>query len=60
MLAKKDPIKQNWRKLRPIWTQYQNYDLFDKTSRKLGLKRYFNGSILLVRQKHFASYIIYL
>jgi len=24
VLAKKDPIKQNWRKLGPIWTQNQN------------------------------------
>ena len=23
MLAKKDPIEQNWRKLGPIWTQNQ-------------------------------------
>ena len=31
MLAKKDPIEQNWRKLGPIWTQNQKYDLFNKT-----------------------------
>jgi len=24
MLAKKDPIEQNWLKLGPIWTQNQN------------------------------------
>jgi len=25
VLAKKDPIEQNWQKLEPIWTQNQNY-----------------------------------
>jgi len=30
MLAKKEPIVQNWRKFGPIWTQNQNYDLFWK------------------------------
>jgi len=24
VLAKKDPIEQNWRQLGPIWTQNQN------------------------------------
>jgi len=42
VLAKKNAIQQNWRKLGPIWIQNQNYDLFDKTWRKLGLKKYFN------------------
>jgi len=35
VLAKNDLIEQNWRKLGPIWTQKQNYDLLDKTWRKL-------------------------
>jgi len=46
VLAKKYPIKQNWRKLGPIWIQNQNYDFFEKTWRKLGQKRYFNLFLL--------------
>jgi len=48
VLANKDPIEQNWRKLRPIWTQNQNYDLFDKTWQILRPKRYFNLIIIII------------
>jgi len=31
VIANKDQITQNWGKFRPIWTQKQNYNWFDKT-----------------------------
>jgi len=61
MLAKKDPIKQNWQKLGPIWTQHQNQDLFDKTWPKLGPKRYFNLYWTSIRPVHtHRSYFFFL
>jgi len=50
MLAKKDPIEQNRRKLRPIWTHNQNWDLFEKTWQKLGQKR-FNVHFFILHSK---------
>jgi len=40
-VSKKGPIEQNWRKLGPIWTQNQNYNLFEKTWWKLEKKKVF-------------------
>ena len=42
VLAKKDLIEQNRRKIGLIWPQDQNYDLFDTSWRKLEPKKYFN------------------
>jgi len=45
--------------LGPIWTQNQNYDLFEKTWWKLGPKRYFNLLFIcydVVHMKCFSSF----
>jgi len=40
VLAKKDPIEQNWRKLGPIWTQ-PKLGLIWKKLMKIGTKKIF-------------------